>query len=518
MIHNSGISLIANARMDFSDIYDGIEDNLKFFSQLCRNEIGKISIEDTIVKVRYNYQPGARGIYRISKQPMSIKQVNAVCSAIDDNYIVPLSRVTSHDSICTISSAYGYEYPKYKDNKEEEMVGRRVVKRKITEKSNDINNRINTKIDRLLSRTETKLIKKLKTHFGIEFSIRKDRNDSYIQFNSWLVKYDKNFTNHILEPQKMDPEAKVYVGSISEEIIVKLDSATYVYVRPENIYKEDIMLTRNEPSSSLYVYIFGKKCIKYAKELSKILKESPNIGSTGILYTVTAHSENNWNCICQDINMRSFDNLFFEDEVQTSIIDHLENWKSNESIYLGRDIMFKTGILLYGKAGTGKSSMATAIAKYMNCNIITIDLNTFDKLDISSFVSAINADKTRYVVLLDEIDTIFTSREKKDSTETQTSNTMKLLSLLDSPQSPNNVIFVATTNYIDRLDNALTRKGRFDLKLKLSDFGDEVATKMCKSFGLNALQTDEAKQKAGGGPSYNPAILQDSILNVIQKK
>lgn len=149
-------------------------------------------------------------------------KIRKISDAIDDNYIVPLSRVTSHNSICTISSAYGYEYPKYKDNKEEEMVGRRVVKRKITEKSNGINNRINTKIDRLLSRTETKLIKKLKTHFGIEFSIRKDRNDSYIQFNGWLIKYDKTLPIIFLNLKRWIRKRKCMLDRYQRRLLLNL--------------------------------------------------------------------------------------------------------------------------------------------------------------------------------------------------------------------------------------------------------------------------------------------------------
>lgn len=57
-------------------------------------------------------------------------------------------------------------------------------------------------------------------------------------------------------------------------------------------------------------------------------------------------------------------------------------------------------------------------------------------------------------------------------------NIKQLLQFLDSSQSPNNVIFIATTNYIDRLDHALVRKGRFDLKIELDDFNKDTARKM----------------------------------------
>ena len=38
---------------------------------------------------------------------------------------------------------------------------------------------------------------------------------------------------------------------------------------------------------------------------------------------------------------------------------------------------------------------------------------------------------------------------------------------MDSNTSPTDVIFIATTNHIERLDKAITREGRFDLKINV---------------------------------------------------
>ena len=208
------------------------------------------------------------------------------------------------------------------------------------------------------------------------------------------------------------------------------------------------------------------------------------------------------------------DTLFFDKDIKNKICKHLDDWLTNEEVYKDRGLTFKTGILLYGVAGTGKSSLASAIATYLNCGLITIDTATFADLNITEVVESINADNNRYVILIDEIDTIFTSRDEDNITDSQKVRTSKLLSLLDSQQSPNNVIFVATTNYIDKLDRAVIRKGRFDMSIELGNISKDTAMEMCKSFNLTKEQSMKAISEFEGR-EINPAELQNVILTVI---
>ena len=92
-----------------------------------------------------------------------------------------------------------------------------------------------------------------------------------------------------------------------------------------------------------------------------------------------------------------------------------------------------------------------------------------------------------------------------------------MLSFLDSPQSPTNVVFIATTIYRDRLDKALLRKGRFDLEIELNDIDKECAFKMCKGFGLSDSEASSLlKDKYSDATSINPSELQLTIINNIK--
>ena len=114
------------------------------------------------------------------------------------------------------------------------------------------------------------------------------------------------------------------------------------------------------------------------------------------------------------------------------------------------------------------------------------------------------------------IDTVFTNREDDASTDKQRSTISKLLQFMDSQHSPTNVVFVATTNYKDRLDDALMRKGRFDKIIHLGDIDYNAAIEMCKGFNLTQDQINSLKLDKNS--TFNPAELQDRILSTIAHK
>ena len=56
----------------------------------------------------------------------------------------------------------------------------------------------------------------------------------------------------------------------------------------------------------------------------------------------------------------------------------------------------------------------------------------------------------------------------------------QLLNYLDGTDSPENVIFVFTTNHIETLDPALIRPGRCDLKIEITSICEETLNQFMK--------------------------------------
>ena len=136
-----------------------------------------------------------------------------------------------------------------------------------------------------------------------------------------------------------------------------------------------------------------------------------------------------------------------------------------------------------------------------------------------------NDDYDEYVVLLEDIDTLFLNRDevggKADDSKSYNDIINQLLQFLDSNTSPNNVIFIATTNHLDRIDQALLRDGRFDLKVEVRGLKKQDVHNMVESFGVSEGYTDSVirdYQEAvnNDNPSlYNQSKLQNIIIKYI---
>lgn len=129
----------------------------------------------------------------------------------------------------------------------------------------------------------------------------------------------------------------------------------------------------------------------------------------------------------------------------------------------------KKGILLYGPAGTGKTSFAQALA-----NEIGGDLREIGSEDIYGQYVGVSEQKivdifddlakisTPTVVLFDEIDTIFAGSDARLHVFRSIAGIFE--KRIESIQKNPNLIIVATTNHRDRLDQELIRSGRFDVQ------------------------------------------------------
>jgi SpoVK/Ycf46/Vps4 family AAA+-type ATPase len=75
------------------------------------------------------------------------------------------------------------------------------------------------------------------------------------------------------------------------------------------------------------------------------------------------------------------------------------------------------------------------------------------------------------------------------------------MQLLDGIDSPENVIFIATTNNYDQLDKALIRPGRFDLSIEIGKMSHDTANRMSEFMVGKSLD------------QFNPEYLKDDHIN-----
>ena len=179
--------------------------------------------------------------------------------------------------------------------------------------------------------------------------------------------------------------------------------------------------------------------------------------------------------------------------------------------------------MLFGEPGTGKSSLVKALASTYNRSIVNVNVSNLKYIDLVKLTQAINVDDVRdYIILLEDIDTLFLNREDDKSDKDDQAVINKLLQFLDSNTSPTNVIFIATTNHLERLDQALLREGRFDLKVEIKPLKDKESVEFGTSFTLSEdVSKDLIKSIHKEFPDrelINQSLLQSRILSKIENR
>lgn len=139
-------------------------------------------------------------------------------------------------------------------------------------------------------------------------------------------------------------------------------------------------------------------------------------------------------------------------------------WDSEKDYKDGNDYVvggatYKAGVLLYGPPGSGKSCTLKLLAKKLvEKGGIVFYADTSPNL-VSQFLSdfaQIEKDR-KSIVLFEDIDSLIENYGEA-----------KYLEILDSAKTINNVLFIATTNYPDRLDARIyNRPGRFSYVIKV---------------------------------------------------
>ena len=177
-------------------------------------------------------------------------------------------------------------------------------------------------------------------------------------------------------------------------------------------------------------------------------------------------------------------------------------------------------VLILGFKGSGKTSFIFALAGHLDLSISVLNLSDGSLTD-ERLAQRLCEVPERSVVLLEDVDAAFIARDKDDdggSTAYSGSSRLTfsgLLNALDGVTSSESRLLFMTTNYPERLDAALVRPGRVDLKREIGWVTEEQARRMYENFYPERKKHSEdfAEKLELHKVQVSPAVLQGLFLS-----
>jgi len=166
--------------------------------------------------------------------------------------------------------------------------------------------------------------------------------------------------------------------------------------------------------------------------------------------------------------------LRFPDSNSLKVIEEIQRFWTLENIFENFNLAYKRGILLWGPPGGGKTCTVhilvhDIINKY-NGIVFNFTNPELTKEGIRRFREI--QPKTPFIMMMEDIDAIIHRYNESD-----------VLNLLDGVERFNKCVFIATTNYPERLGaRIINRPSRFDKRFKIDFPNSESRTMYLKSL------------------------------------
>lgn len=269
----------------------------------------------------------------------------------------------------------------------------------------------------------------------------------------------------------------------------KLKPGLTISRRIEKVFFTEIY----ELSDSSYLYLFlnldPQETIERKGKYNLIRVENDGNKYLGVI--VEKYSKSQISAIREDLTimkgfecvagMKSLKQQLFADVINP--LKYPENFKKFK-------VSIPNGIILYGPPGCGKTFIIRKLAEELGYNFFEVkhsDLATpFIHGSVNNIGKAFEIAKQNSpaVLFFDEISALVPDRQNiGDSSSHKEEEISEFLMQLNDA-ADNKILVVGATNYIDKIDPAILRAGRFDKKIYVSP-PDTEARKALFKLGLN---------------------------------
>lgn len=291
-----------------------------------------------------------------------------------------------------------------------------------------------------------------------------DSSDVYYCFERWLWDYH----NHLFKNVKvqMEDEIKGYKGNVDDHDndrkirIIHFDDTFFLKYKGKRllIHKSREKMEHAADPSNLHFNSFSisgwfakSQMLELINEI--VLHNDKYKSSTQSIFMNTSYGD--WNNIGV-LKGKNIDNIVLTGKDE--IINDITDFKTKEKWYRDRNLPYKRGYMFAGKPGNGKTSLAIAIALHFKNDIYFLNLNDLEK--DSSLVYTFSQIKPKSILVIEDADVSSGNRKNKKSVSLSS-----ILNCMDGAFSKHGLITIITTNHPEKLDPAMIRSGRIDVKI-----------------------------------------------------
>jgi len=269
---------------------------------------------------------------------------------------------------------------------------------------------------------------------------------------------------------------------------------------------------KDPPQEFLSFTIWSWSCKTMTEIVSQWFQEQRG---NEVAYTVVREADsqsfNPWSIRTLKLS-RPLESIILPKETKDDIIQDLKNFKrpATRRWYTKRGYPYRRGHLYYGKPGTGKSSLASALAAYLHLELYIVPIND-PKIDQETLAKMFRRLRDPCIVLLEDIDALnatTTERGSSKASQSGLTNLSALLNVLDGVAAQEGMILIMTSNHLEALDEALVRPGRIDKKVHFTN---------ASQSGLNDLflvtYLSDANEEIHNTPAIDSEKIPTPVIN-----
>lgn len=228
-----------------------------------------------------------------------------------------------------------------------------------------------------------------------------------------------------------------------------------------------------------------------------------NVSDDDCRLAIYTNQYSSWRLLSM-VHPRSTDTVVLSGDKMQSLIGDIERFFASRLWYQEHAIPYRRGYLLHGPPGNGKSSLVRALASHFQRDVYV--LRAGKDLDDANFMELLPSLPENAFLLIEDVDCI--SDDSKENKLTRSG----FLNALDGIAAATGRVVFMTTNFVEKLDEALRRPGRADVTWLIDSPTEQQANSYLRRF----LDADDVirvtSSMSGSNGKVSMAALQAEVI------